>query len=313
MIERHDRALRKADERQRAVVEPALGQGFVDKGVEDRRRRPHARQLRPRAAILRAVPLVAIGCHVARKGRVRRQELGLRQQRRPIGREPDQIVAVGAEPVQQDDQMARLAARGRRVGRSGEFGHHRRDLSTSRRQWRRHSRKTAPLSSTALPAMTSAPIVTRFAPSPTGLSASRPCPLGARRMAGGARCRRALSAAARRYRSGALPRGIRRGDPRGPGLARARLGRGGAPAVGAFRRLSPGARPAGGDWACSTRASAPGARSRPRSRGPAGRRRARPDRPIPAPAGGSTRRSAPRAGMPGSTTRCGSMSPARWL
>ena len=84
---------------------PALGERLVDKGVEDRRRRAHAGQLRPGAAILRAVPLVAVGRHVAREGRVRRQELGLGQQRRPIGGEPDQIVAVGAEPVQQDHQM----------------------------------------------------------------------------------------------------------------------------------------------------------------------------------------------------------------
>ena len=39
--------------------------------------------------------------------------------------QPDQIVAVGAEPVQQDDELARLAAGGRRARRAGKRHQHR--------------------------------------------------------------------------------------------------------------------------------------------------------------------------------------------
>src|ERR1700730_2626336 len=70
-IERHHRALREPDERQIAVVEPSLRERIVDKGVEDRRRRPHAGQRRLGGTILRAVPLVAMGSHVARERCVR--------------------------------------------------------------------------------------------------------------------------------------------------------------------------------------------------------------------------------------------------
>ena len=108
------------------------------------------------------------------------------------------------------------------------------------------------------------------------------------KVASGAGSRRALSAAARRHRPRPLPRGVRRRDYRGSGLARARLGRAGATPVRAFRRL-PRARSTGSmHWECSIPAFAPGAKSRPRSRGPAARRKARRGRPIPAPAGGSS-------------------------
>ena len=60
---------------------------------------------------------------------------------------------------------------------------------------------------------------------------------------------------------------------------------------------------------CSTRASAPGARSRPRSRAPAVRRKTRRwrrGRSIPAPAGGSTRPNAPSGGRGGGGLRAAS-------
>ena len=99
------------------------------KGFEDRRSRAHPGQGRLGRPVLRAVPLVAVWCHVARERRVRRHELGVRQQRCPVGRQPDQIIAVGPQPVQQDDEAARLAARSGRARRSGQERHHQRGLS----------------------------------------------------------------------------------------------------------------------------------------------------------------------------------------
>jgi len=49
---------------------------------------------------------------------------GVRHQPAPILLQADQIVAVGAEAMQQDDQPARLAARQRRTARSGQLGQH---------------------------------------------------------------------------------------------------------------------------------------------------------------------------------------------
>ena len=130
--QRHDGALREADESQIARREPARLERFVGEGVEDRRRRPHAGELHLRAVILNAVPLIAMGREIARERRVRRQDFGFGEVRRPIGREPDQVVAVGAEAVQQQHEPARLAARGGAEGGSGERQGHRRQSLEAR-------------------------------------------------------------------------------------------------------------------------------------------------------------------------------------
>src|SRR5690606_16655288 len=98
--------------------------------------------------------------HVAGERRVRGDEGSVRQERAPIGREPDQVVPVGTEPVQQDYELPRPAPRCRRLGGTLEFQEHRR--------WCR--RRGALLSSAAALANVRAmTVVTRFAPSPTGL------------------------------------------------------------------------------------------------------------------------------------------------
>jgi hypothetical protein len=118
--ERHHRALGEADQRQRRGRQAARLERGVDEGVEDRRGRRDARAHAVRVAVLQAEPLPPVGRHVAGEGRVGRQELGARQQVRPVGRELDQVVAVGAEAMQQDDERARAPAGGGAEGRALE-------------------------------------------------------------------------------------------------------------------------------------------------------------------------------------------------
>jgi hypothetical protein len=65
-----------------------------------------------RGAVLQAEPLAAVGRHVARERRVGRDEHGGRQERRPVGRQTDQVVAVGTEAVEEHDQTVGGAAGG---------------------------------------------------------------------------------------------------------------------------------------------------------------------------------------------------------
>ena len=84
----------------------------VDEGIEDRRRRAHAGDDRLTLELAQAEPLAADRRHVARERRVGGHESGVRQAQK--GRQRDQVVTVGAQPVQQDDQLLGLAAGGRR-------------------------------------------------------------------------------------------------------------------------------------------------------------------------------------------------------
>ena len=127
-IKRHHRALRETHQSRITLVEAALLQFLVDKAVEQRRRRPYRGQHCLRGAVLDTEPLITIGRHVARERRVRRDELGIRHEPPPILLQPDQIVAVGAQPVQQNNQPARLAAGQGRTARSGQRDQHRRRL-----------------------------------------------------------------------------------------------------------------------------------------------------------------------------------------
>ena len=76
----------------------------------------HAR----RRAIHQAEPLPAERRHVVRERRVGRDEGGMRQGAREIGRQADQVVAVGADAVQQHDELLRRPARRRPLARAVE-------------------------------------------------------------------------------------------------------------------------------------------------------------------------------------------------
>ena len=110
-MQRHHRALREADQRGLALVEPVLGHRLVEEGIDERRGAAHAGQRERRIEARDAEPLVAHRIALAGIGRVGRMEHHVGHQRRQHRREPDQVVAVGAVAVQQDHQMAGLAAR----------------------------------------------------------------------------------------------------------------------------------------------------------------------------------------------------------
>ena len=82
----------------------------IDEPAENRRSRGDTGQDGVRIAILQAEPLPSIGRHVAGKRRMRRDELGRRQRLAPETGELDQIVAIGAESMQEDDERTRTPA-----------------------------------------------------------------------------------------------------------------------------------------------------------------------------------------------------------
>jgi hypothetical protein len=130
--QRHHRALREPDQRGIAVAQTAFGEFLVDKGVERRRGGAHPGQHRARRAVLHTEPLIAVGGHVARERRIRRDELGRGQQPSPILLQPNQIVAIGSETVQQDHELARSAAGKRQARRAGKRHQHRETLGIAR-------------------------------------------------------------------------------------------------------------------------------------------------------------------------------------
>ena len=100
----------KPDQDQPVVGELVAGEFRIDEGVEERRRADGA------VAKL-ALSTPASGNHwrpagivAARLGRVRRDEGGIRQATRPQAPDADQVVAVGAVAVQEDDQTLRRPA-----------------------------------------------------------------------------------------------------------------------------------------------------------------------------------------------------------
>ena len=77
------------------------------------------------AAVFGVQPLIAVPGHRAREWRVWRDELGFGQDSAPVLRQPDQVVAVDTEPVQEDHQLLWRAASGGRARRPGKREHHR--------------------------------------------------------------------------------------------------------------------------------------------------------------------------------------------
>ena len=116
-VQRHDSALGKADQHQLVLGQPVLGQLGVDEGVEDGRRRPGAGEAGLGGEVLEAEPLEAGGRHVEGKGCVGRDDEGAGQGPLKERGQPDQVVAVGADAVQQNGQLfGRPAGGGLKAG-----------------------------------------------------------------------------------------------------------------------------------------------------------------------------------------------------
>ena len=117
-VERHHRALAEAHQREVLLAEPERLEPGVDIGVDRVRRAGDAFSDALGRAVAQAEPLPPHGRHVAGLRRVRRGEAGVGHEPPPGLGEADQVVAVGAEAVQQEDQLARLASARRRPFRT---------------------------------------------------------------------------------------------------------------------------------------------------------------------------------------------------
>jgi hypothetical protein len=109
-MQRHHGALAEADHDGLRFVEPILRHRVVEELLGEGRGRAHARRRDLGIEARDAEPLEAHRIALARVRRVGRVEHRVGHQRRQHGREADQVVAVGAVAVQQDHEMAGLAA-----------------------------------------------------------------------------------------------------------------------------------------------------------------------------------------------------------
>ena len=119
----HHRALREADQRRLAFVEPVLGHLLIEEGIDVGRRAAHAGQGQLGIEARDREPLVAEGISLAGLRRVGRIKDHVGHQRPHYRRQPDQVVAVGAVAVQQDHHVAGLAVVVRAVAGAFELGH----------------------------------------------------------------------------------------------------------------------------------------------------------------------------------------------
>lgn len=116
-------ALGEPDQRQLVIAQPIRFELGVEEGVNNRRDRLDAEQQGFRSPVAQREPLVAERRHVARLRRIGRDERGTGQPRGQSRRELDQIIAVGADAVQQHDQLTGCAAGAGRHARSGKHSH----------------------------------------------------------------------------------------------------------------------------------------------------------------------------------------------
>ena len=122
-VERGHGALGEADQRQLMIRQAVALELGIEEGVEQRRHSLDPEQQRLRPPVAQREPLAAERRHVAGLGCVGRDERRIRQRFRERRRERDQIVAVGAHAMQQDDQLARRAAGAGRHPGSGQKSH----------------------------------------------------------------------------------------------------------------------------------------------------------------------------------------------
>ena len=116
-MERHHGALAEADQREVEAGKLMPRQLGVEKSVEARPRRFDAAPALVRIAEGEAEPLPAHGSAGAGLGRMGRHEGRVGQPALPLPPDLDQIVAVGAVAVQEDDELLRPAGSGAGVGR----------------------------------------------------------------------------------------------------------------------------------------------------------------------------------------------------
>jgi len=122
-MQRHHRALAETDQRELRLVETVPRKLLVDEAVENRRGRQDAPQDFGRIEPRDREPLIA-ETDVAALRRIGRDEGRIRQKPLPVGREADEIVAVGAVAMGENDELFRPAAR-RRHRRPGQCRHSR--------------------------------------------------------------------------------------------------------------------------------------------------------------------------------------------
>lgn len=102
-----------------------LGEFGVEEGVDDSLNRANTGEQNVGAAIHEGKPLAPKRCHVARLRCVRSDKGGMRQAVGQKWREPDKVLAVGADPMQEDHQLASGAACTGCNSGTGEIFHHR--------------------------------------------------------------------------------------------------------------------------------------------------------------------------------------------
>src|SRR5579863_8444710 len=113
-MQRHHGALAKAHQGERAAGQVVALELLVDEALQER-----GRLVDPEPALVffpegQGKPLPAGRRLGATLGRMRRYEGGVRQQVLPGAPELDQVVAVGAVTMEEDDELARRAAGARR-------------------------------------------------------------------------------------------------------------------------------------------------------------------------------------------------------
>ena len=108
-MQRHHRALTEADQRQRRRRQLVPGEFGFEKAFQHRRGLVDANPALVGIAKCQREPLPADRRLTARLGCMRRDEGGVRQQLLPGAADFDQVIAVGAITMQENDELLRCA------------------------------------------------------------------------------------------------------------------------------------------------------------------------------------------------------------
>ncbi len=119
-IQRHHGALAETDQGKPIIGQGEAFQTLIEKPIYDQRRLSGGGGDFIRIAVLKAEPLASRRVRIANIGRVGRHEVGVGQNLRPGLGETDEIVAVGAPAMEEDDQPLRGGAIRRRSFGAGD-------------------------------------------------------------------------------------------------------------------------------------------------------------------------------------------------